>query len=214
MPKEGLILIDKPKGISSFDCIRRLRAKYRDSGEGIPKMGHAGTLDPMASGLLIIGLGKDTKKLSDLLKLSKVYDATITLGISTDSFDMDGSVIAKSEVGNINRTDIASRINDFIGEVELEVPVFSALKRDGKPLYEYAREGKSVEKVYRKMRIYRAELIDFDGINIKARFEVGSGTYIRSIANDFGKRFNLPSTLSELRRTSIGEYLVDNSTKI
>ncbi len=217
--QEGLMLLDKPKGISSFDCIRRLKNKYREAGQPLPKMGHAGTLDPMATGLMIIGLGKYTKKLSELLKLSKVYEAEITLGISTDSFDMDGEVISRvddfSKLNlNLDEKIIRERLNEFLGEIELEVPVFSALKRDGKPLYQYAREGKEVEKVFRKMKIYKAEFLGFDGKRIKARFEVGSGTYIRSIANDFGKKFNLPSVLSELRRTSVGEYVIENSIKI
>jgi len=218
--QNGIILIDKPKGISSFDVIRRLRSEYKSAVAMVPKMGHAGTLDPMATGLLIIGVGKETKRLSEMLKLSKVYEAEIRLGIETDSFDMDGEIVKSEPIEdlknrlNLNTEKVKETLATFVGEQDLQVPVYSALKRDGKSLYEYAREGKEIEAPIRRMKIYSADFIDFDGMNIKARFKVGSGTYIRSIAQEMGHRLGTVATLSALRRTSIGEYTVEKARTI
>lgn len=219
-----ILLIDKPQGITSFDVIRRIKRAMKEQGVvKLPKIGHGGTLDPMATGLMIIGIGKGTKKLNDYLKLDKTYEAEITLGIRTDTSDLTGTVLESmenTEIAKLNLSEekVKSVLDSFIGEQDLPVSIYSALKRGGKPLYEYAREGKSdqVEIPVRKMKVYKAEFISFDTNQnkIQAVFDVGSGTYVRSLAEEIGKRLGTVATLSELRRTKIGEFLVSGAEVI
>ena len=217
----NLILMNKPKGISSFDVIRQLRKKL-----GIRKIGHAGTLDPRASGLLLIGVGEGTKKIKDLIGLPKVYIAEILLGIKTDTGDFDpkypngeglgGKIIEEKKLESFTKEKVEKVLKSLIGDVVLEVSLYSAMKRRGKPLYKYAREGKKITKPKRVMTIYRADLkkIDildkeknmFGEILVTVEFEVGSGTYIRSIAEELGERMGSVATLRNLRRISIGDY--------
>jgi tRNA pseudouridine55 synthase len=216
-----ILLIDKPQGITSYDIIRNIKRLMREQGIiKLPKIGHGGTLDPMATGLMIIGIGKGTKKLNDYLKLDKTYEAEITLGIKTDTSDITGTVLESindSEIKKLNLNDekVKSVLDLLIGEQELPVSIYSALKREGKPLYEYAREGKSdqIEIPIRKMIVHKADFISFDPISnkIKVVFDVGSGTYIRSLAEEIGKRLGTIATLSGLRRTRIGEFEVKDA---
>ncbi len=195
-----IIFIDKPVGISSFGVIRQLRKKT-----GIKKMGHAGTLDPLASGLMIIGVGKGTKKLPEYIKLDKEYVAEILIGKKTESGDLDGRVIEEREINDeevaeiFSSEKISATINSMQGILTLPVSAFSAIKRNGVPMYKKARKAKLLgqyipnsELPIRKMRIYEAELLDIKrenrGMIIKARFKVGSGTYIRSLGEELGNR--------------------------
>jgi tRNA pseudouridine55 synthase len=202
------ILVDKPKGITSFDVIRRLRKIY----PGV-KMGHAGTLDPRATGLMIIGLNKGTKLLDRFLKLPKTYEAEILLGVSTDSGDLDGQILEEKDCSYIPDMDIKKQIFSLIGSHMLPVPIYSAIKKNGKPLYAYAREGIAVEIPVKSMTVTSAVIGDIRGEGIKKHirviFDVTSGTYVRSLAEELGRRLDTPSTLSELRRLSIGEYRLD-----
>ncbi|MEI6238418.1 MAG: tRNA pseudouridine(55) synthase TruB [bacterium] len=212
----GIILVDKPSGISSFDVIRILR-KTVGKELGIWKMGHAGTLDPRASGLMIIALGSATKKLSEYLKLPKEYKAEILFGVKTDTGDLDGKVIeqmGEGEMPKLSVEDVTTALSELIGEPELAVPVYSAIKRAGKPLYEYARAGQTVDKVVKKMGVSCAELVDFVFPKIKVKFAVASGTYIRSLAEELGRKLKVPATLAGLRRTSIAGWKVENAMKI
>jgi tRNA pseudouridine55 synthase len=205
---EELLLIDKPKGITSFDVIRKLRKKL-----DIWKMGHAGTLDPMATGLMLIGVGKGTKKLSTLIGLSKVYEAEITLGVRTTTGDIEGEVI-EQQLCNVSEPHVAMVIERMVGVHELSVPVYSAIKRNGKPLYEYARRGMDVEVPIKKMEVYETTFVSYEPQIIKVIFKVSSGTYIRSLAEEIGKRLGTVGTLSALRRTSIGDYHIDKAETI
>lgn len=202
------MLIDKPVGITSFDCIRRLRKKL-----GKVKMGHAGTLDPLASGLMLIGIGEGTKQLQSLLGKDKTYVADVVLGEKSTTGDSEGEIIEKKEVGNIDETEIRSVLASLVGEIELPVPAFSAIKRKGKPLYKYAREGRldEVEIPIKKMRIDRIDLKEIDGNILVVEMDVGSGTYVRSIAEEIGRRLSLPARLNKLRRTRIGEFRVEDA---
>jgi tRNA pseudouridine55 synthase len=202
-----IILIDKPKGITSFDVIRRLRIT-----RGIRKMGHAGTLDPMATGLMIIATDSDTKKLSGFLGLPKTYEAEVTLGIRTDTSDMDGKMVEEKTIPpDVTTERVRGVLGSLVGDVDLPVSVYSALKRAGKPLYEYAREGKEVEAPIRTMHVDSVLFGGFDGLKIKATFAVGSGTYIRSLAEEVGKRLGTVATLSALRRTVVGDFKVEDA---
>lgn len=223
---KNLLLIDKSKGITSFDVIRQLRKKL-----GVKKMGHSGTLDPRASGLMLVGVGEGTKKLTDLIGLPKIYWAEILLGIKTDTGDFDpeypegggqgGKIIERKDASNLSQEQIEKALKSLVGDTVLEVSLYSAMKRKGKPLYKYVREGKEIIKPKRVMTVYLAELIEekklktgfpTDLVNVK--FEVGSGTYIRSLAEELGKRLETVATLQNLRRISIGDYEVKNAVKI
>ncbi|MFC1720886.1 tRNA pseudouridine(55) synthase TruB [Patescibacteria group bacterium] len=214
MDSENLILIDKPKGITSFDVIRRLRKKLN-----VRKMGHAGTLDPLASGLLIIGIEKGTKQLKDLIGLDKEYEAEVLLGIKTNMGDMEGEILEEESVDiNSISTKLGETLNGLVGVLELPVPIYSAIKRGGEALYKKARRGEDVEAPIKKMEIKSIDLLDTKQVDNKVvlqiRLDVSSGTYIRSIAEEIGRRLGVPATIKELRRTKVGDFDVKNAEKI
>lgn len=207
-----VLLIDKPKGISSFDVIRILRKKLN-----IKKMGHAGTLDPNATGLMIIGINKGTKKLNEFLKLDKIYIASILFGISTDTFDIEGKITDEKEIKEIDINLIKKELNNLIGKINLQVPIYSAIKLKGKKLYDIARSGnkENIVPPTKEMEIYDIKLLELKKENNKYILDieifVKSGTYIRSIVNELSKRLSIPMTLKDLRRTKIGEFKIENS---
>ncbi len=209
----GIILIDKPKGISSFDCIRVLRKKL-----AIKKMGHAGTLDPEASGLMIIGVGNSTKDLEKYLKLDKSYQATILFGEKTDTGDSEGKILESVEVTSIDNGKLESEVATMVGKLDLPVPRFSAIKQGGEPLYKKARRGDSFEVPFKEMIVRGARLVSFCTKGNRSvavvDFEVSSGTYVRSLAEELGKRMGLPARLDDLRRTSIGDFKVEDAKKL
>ena len=211
--KNNILLIDKPKGISSFDVIRVLRRKL-----GIRKMGHAGTLDPLASGLLIIGIGKGTKKMQEFLHLPKTYIIDILLGKQTDTGDMEGKIISEKEVGEISRGEVEKVLGFMEGEIELTVPIYSALKLKGRPFYSYARDGISIDLPKRKTQIFRLKLLEIyreeNNFILKVEMDCSFGTYARSISEEIGRRLGYPATIKDLRRTKIGDFLVEKATKI
>ncbi|MCI5108373.1 MAG: tRNA pseudouridine(55) synthase TruB [Candidatus Pacebacteria bacterium] len=202
---KDIILIDKPKGITSFDCIRILRKKL-----GIRKMGHAGTLDPLATGLMIIGIGPGTKKLNEYLKLDKTYGTTVLVGVSTDTGDIDGKVL-KEEVFDLDDKGIKEALDKLVGKNILSVPKYSAIKKNGKPLYYYARNDIDVEIPEKEMEVYDIRDVSYYKPYIKFTVDVSSGTYIRSLVEELGKKLKVPLTLSDLRRTKIGEFDIKNS---
>jgi len=203
-----IVLIDKPKGITSFDVIRQLRKKL-----GIRKMGHAGTLDPLATGLLLIGVGAGTKKLAKLVGLSKVYETEIILGLQTTTGDMEGQILAEANVLGVDREKVEEVLSGLAGVLQIAVPLFSAVKIDGKPLYAYAREGKKVEAPVKDMKIFSMELTGMREEKgrtvLSVRMHVGSGAYVRSIAEEVGRRLGVPASVQELRRTRIGDKILD-----
>ena len=213
MGTPAIILVDKPKGITSFDVVARIRKKL-----GVKKVGHAGTLDPLATGLLILGIGEGTKKLTAYFKLPKTYEAQILIGESRTTGDMEGEIVEQKAVGNLQRTEIEKALQSMVGGIELPVSAYSALKRGAEPLYKKARRGEYVELPIRAMEVRAVELLGFKtqegkGI-IKARFDVGSGTYIRSLAEELGRRLGFPATLWNLRRTRIGDFRVEDARQL
>jgi tRNA pseudouridine55 synthase len=210
-----ILLVDKPKGITSFDVIRILRKKLN-----IKKIGHAGTLDPMATGLMILGVGKGTKKLTDYIKLDKTYKARVLIGQKTTTGDLEGEVIEEKLLveQSIDENLVKTVLNDLIGEIQLQVPRFSAIKIKGKKLYEKARKGEAFEAPTRLMKIYKIELqkLNFkdDKLFLDLIIDVGSGAYIRSIAEEIGNRLGYPSTLAELRRTRVGAFGIKDAIEI
>ncbi len=211
----GILLVDKPQGITSFDVIRILRKKMN-----IKKMGHAGTLDPMATGLLIVAYNSATPKLTQFLKLDKKYEAEITFGLKTDTLDMEGQTLEKIDISitleeqQFMKEKIIKILDSMVGVLNIEVPAYSAIKKDGKALYELARKGVKFAPPKRDMKILSIQMIDFSWPKIKVLFHVSSGTYIRSLVQELASRLQTIATLSALRRTSIGGFVVDGALKL
>ena len=206
-----LLLIDKPLEWSSFQAVNAVRwaISKRFKLKKI-KVGHAGTLDPIATGLLLICTGRYTKKIAELQGLNKEYTGTITLGATTPSFDLETEIDQEFPITHINEELLQETAKTFVGTILQKPPIFSAVKKKGKRLYEYAREGKEVEVTAREIDIYEFEITKIKLPEIQFRVVCGKGTYIRSLAHDFGKALNSGCYLSELRRTKIGDYYVNN----
>ena len=214
--KEGkVLLIDKPLNWTSFQVVNKIRWLIKQQFEIKKiKVGHAGTLDPLATGLLILCTGKFTKKIETYQAQIKEYTGTITLGATTPSYDLESEIDKTFDVSNITSEEIQNTTQQFIGEIQQQPPVFSALKKDGKRLYEYARAGEQVEIPKRTIHISEFEITNIDMPNVDFRVICSKGTYIRSLAHDFGKALNNGAHLSKLRRTKIGDFSVDNAVSI
>jgi tRNA pseudouridine55 synthase len=207
-----VLLIDKPLEWTSFQVVNKLRWHIKQKyGIKKIKVGHAGTLDPLATGLLIICTGKFTKKIDQYQGQIKEYTGEITLGASTPSFDLETEIDATFPIDHITEKTIRNTIEEFIGEIEQVPPIFSALKKDGKRLYELARAGKTTEIKSRTVHIKEFEIISIELPKIYFRVVCSKGTYIRSLAHDFGKALDSGAHLSKLRRTKIGEFSVENA---
>ncbi|MGB3150143.1 MAG: tRNA pseudouridine(55) synthase TruB [Maribacter sp.] len=205
-----LLLIDKPLGWSSFQAVNKLKWAIRKKFNLKKiKIGHAGTLDPLATGLLLICTGKFTKKIPEFQGQVKEYTGTITIGATTPSYDLETKIDGTYATGHITEDLILRTVSKFMGEIEQIPPIFSALKKDGKRLYEYAREGKEVPIKTRKVIISEFEITQIKLTKIEFRILCSKGTYIRSIAHDFGKALESGGYLSALRRTKIGDFNVD-----
>ena len=207
-----VILVDKPLKWSSFQAVNKL--KYVLKNElNLPKkfkIGHAGTLDPLATGLLIICTGKFTKKITEIQAQAKEYTGTITVGATTPSYDLETEVDATFPTEHISEALILETTKQFLGEIDQKPPVFSAIKKDGKRLYEHARAGEDVEIAFRKTTIHDFEITRIALPEIDFRVKCSKGTYIRSLAFDFGIALNSGAHLTALRRTKIGDYDVIN----
>ncbi len=210
-----ILLIDKPLNWTSFQVVNKVRwlIRKRHNIKKI-KVGHAGTLDPLATGLLIICTGKFTKRIPELQGQIKEYTGTITLGSTTPSFDLETEIDHNYPIDHITEELLQQTVEKFTGEIEQTPPVFSALKKDGKRLYEYARKGQEVEVQKRKVTIPEFEIHTENFPKIGFRVVCSKGTYIRSLAHEFGQALNSGAHLSELRRTRIGEYSVENGMDI
>jgi len=207
-----LLLIDKPLQWTSFQAVNKLKwvLKKRFNLKKI-KIGHAGTLDPLATGLLLVCVGKHTKKIHEFQGLEKEYTGTLILGATTPSYDMETAINHTFNTDYITEQHLVETTRKFIGEIDQAPPIFSALKKDGKRLYEYAREGKEVAIPTRKVNLSEFEITKIEFPEISFRIVCSKGTYIRSIAHDFGKALGSGAYLSSLRRTKIGVYNVDNA---
>lgn len=204
-----VLLIDKPLTWSSFQAVNKVKwALKKHLGLKKLKVGHAGTLDPLATGLLIICTGKFTKRISELQGMEKEYTGTFMLGGTTPSYDLETEVDQTFPTDHITEELINETLQQFIGEIDQKPPVFSAIKKDGKRLYEHARKGEEVEIASRKTTIYEFELTRIALPEIDFRVVCSKGTYIRSLAFDFGAALNSGAHLTALRRTKIGEFSV------
>ncbi len=210
-----IIGIDKPYGWTSFDAVKRLRgAIQRRLNVKKFKVGHAGTLDPLATGVLIVCTGRATKEIEALQNGTKEYIAEFTLGATTPSFDLETEIDARFPWEHITREDVERIIPRFLGKVMQVPPVFSAVKVDGKRAYKFARKGKEVELKPKALEISEIEIISFEPPKLTLRIVCSKGTYIRALARDFGRDLNSGAHLTALRRTRVGDISIDNCLPI
>lgn len=208
-----IILIDKPTGMTSFGVVARVRRVLSNRLGKKVKVGHCGTLDPFATGLLILVTGKMTRKAMEYTKCDKVYESTITLGQTSTTGDPEGELTVTSALVP-TRLQIEEALDKFRGEITQTPPIFSAIKINGQRAYKLAREGKEVVIPQRTVTVYSLELLSYEYPLVKIRTHVSSGTYIRSLAVDIGEELGTGAYCSELRRTSISEWSVDTAKKL
>jgi len=204
---EGILLVDKPQGITSHDVVDRLRRKLR-----MKKIGHAGTLDPLATGLLIMLIGKATKVSQFLISLDKAYEGTFLLGIETDSQDADGEVVEEKPLpDDLTQEMLIQEMKGFLGDQYQTPPMFSAKKIDGVPLYKIARKGKTIEREPRFIRINELKLKEFEAPQGKFFMDCSKGTYVRTVVHELGQRIGCGAHLKSLRRTRIDQFEISNA---
>ncbi len=197
----GILNVDKPAGWTSFDVVAFLRRQ-----SGVRRVGHAGTLDPAATGVLPVCFGQATRVVEYLVDASKAYEAVVRLGVVTDTYDADGTVQSETDASGVGLAAIEAALAAFRGEIEQRPPAFSALKREGVPLYKLARAGRPVETVARRVTIYSLDITSYRPPLLGLRVECSKGTYIRSIAHDLGARIGVGGSLAGLVRSRVGSF--------
>jgi len=202
----GIININKPQGITSFDVIRKLRKIL-----SIRKIGHTGTLDPLATGVLIVCVGKATKLVQDIEKKEKEYIAEFDLGYKTDTYDIQGKTLDKVDNFSVTKEELETVLKNYIGDIKQVPPMYSAIKINGEKLYELARRGETIERAARDISIFSLELLEFNGKKVKIKCVVSKGTYIRSLIYDIGEDLKTFATMTSLIRTKVGNENIDNS---
>lgn len=211
--ENGIILVDKPAGVTSFGVVARIRRRLSEHYEHKIKVGHTGTLDPFATGLMILVIGKECKNAGSYSKLDKVYEAEIVLGKSSTTGDPEGDI--KDFASNVSSVDeVKAVINKFVGEIDQTPPRFSAIKVNGQRAYKLARKGEEFEMPKRRVKIYKIELLSYEYPTVKIRAEVSSGTYIRTLAEDMGEALGTKAYCSSLRRLSIDKWQVEDALKL
>ncbi len=209
VPVHGVVLLDKPAGLSSNEALNRVKRKLNAK-----KAGHTGTLDPFATGLLPLCFGEATKFSQDLLNADKTYETTIRLGIQTATGDTEGEILNRQNVDHITIERIKAVLPHFIGEIKQIPPMYSAIKRDGRPLYEYARAGLEIERQARHIMIHGIELLDFSSPFLRLKISCGKGTYIRVLGEDIGKKLDSCAHLQTLRRVKVGTIDIDDASPL
>lgn len=212
--KQDIILIDKPAGLSSFGVVARVRRRLSMEAGKKVKVGHTGTLDPFATGLLILLANKATKLSNQFLKLDKWYEATICLGKTSTTGDPEGEITVQhmETIPTIDEVKVA--VAKFVGKITQTVPVFSAVKINGQRAYQLARRGEAVSMPTRQIEIYAIEILSYNYPELVIRTHVSSGTYIRTLGEDIGKALGVGAYLTALRRTQVGEYQIENTVKL
>lgn len=205
----GVVLIDKPLGITSHDVIARLRRRFN-----IRRIGHAGTLDPLATGLLVVAVGPATRFLQYLPLEPKEYVGSIRFGIETTTQDAEGEIVAEKPVPNDLLAEVDQALPDFKGSIQQIPPLYSAVKKEGKPLYVYARRGEDVEREPRSVFISEVEVLGQLGNDVEVRVVCSGGTYMRTYAHDLGQRLGCGAHLSSLRRTRVGKFDIDDAVTL
>jgi tRNA pseudouridine55 synthase len=204
----GVLNVNKPSGISSYDVIRHIKSILRSP---VP-IGHAGTLDPLASGVLLVLLGEATKVSRFLLNLPKVYVAGVLFGKQTDTDDITGQTLSERPVSGLTAESVRTGLGRLTGEIEQVPPAFSALKQDGQPLYRLARRGQEVHPKPRKVMVSELELLDWQPPTATIKCRVSAGTYVRALARDLGTSLDTGATLASLIRTKVGQFAIDDAT--
>lgn len=198
-PFDGILLVDKPSGPTSHDVVARIRRHF-----GIEKVGHGGTLDPMATGLLVILLGRGTKLSNQIMGSDKEYEGVLRLGVETDTQDVDGAITAERDAGFVTAEMLQAEMRKWIGDVRQVPPMVSAIKKNGVPLYKLARKGQEVEREARLLHIYEFTLLDFTPPRAAFRLRCTKGTYVRTLCADIGTSLGCGAHLESLRRTRSG----------
>jgi tRNA pseudouridine55 synthase len=208
---DGVLLLDKPEGLSSNHALQRAKRAL-----DARKAGHTGTLDPFATGLLVCCLGRATKMAGSMLGADKTYLATVRFGQETDSGDLTGGVVfeALRPFQGVDRRDLDNVLVNFRGEIDQVPPMYSALKRDGKPFYKYARQGIELDRPSRKAMIYKLEALSFSGLEAELEVRCSKGTYIRTLAQDIGRELGCGAHLVALRRTQVGPFVLDDAVAL
>jgi len=205
----GLLLLDKPAGLTSHDCVRKVRRLFKTR-----KVGHAGTLDPLATGVLPIAVGDGTKVLQFLLAENKSYRATLKLGVTTETLDSEGEIVAVRPVPPLSETQVRAVCQSFCGVISQLPPMYSALKKDGVPLYKLARQGITVERAPREVEIHAIDLVSFCDTDITIEVSCSKGTYIRSLAHDIGEAIGCGAHITALRRLSTGAFTISECSTL
>ncbi len=205
---DGILIVNKPGGMTSHDVVARV---HRWSG--IRRVGHAGTLDPLATGVLVLCLGQATRLSEYLMASPKQYRATILLGVETDTYDREGRVVRRSPV-NLSRAQVEAALAEFVGKIAQVPPMYSALKREGTPLYRLARRGQEVERQARQVEIYTLQLMDWSPPQLTIEVTCSPGTYIRSLAHDLGQRLGCGAHLTALTRLASGEFRLEQAVTL
>lgn len=206
MVLNGWLNIDKPPGMTSYQVIARLKRLT-----GRCRIGHAGTLDPLATGVLPVAIGRATRTVEFLHQVSKTYRAVIELGVTTDTYDAEGAVTARADVSGVDRSAVEAALKPFVGKIKQVPPIYSALKQNGRPLYDMARHGEVVEVKPRPVTIHCLNIVDFVSPLVTIDVECGGGTYIRSLAYDLGQGLGVGAHLRSLRRTRYGIFDITQS---
>jgi len=205
-PYDGILLVDKPTGWTSHDVVAKIRNHFKFS-----KVGHGGTLDPLATGLLVLLIGKGTKLSDRIMGGDKTYEGTIHLGITTNSQDSDGEVLEEKDASAITRAQVETAIQNYLGDIEQIPPMVSAIKKDGVALYKLARQGKEIEREPRKIHIFSFETTGFENPLVHFRVKSTKGTYVRTLAHDLGNDLGVGGSLDALRRTESGPLNLDKA---
>ena len=212
--KQDIILIDKPAGLSSFGVVARVRRRLSMEAGKKVKVGHTGTLDPFATGLLILLANKSTKLSNQFLKLDKWYEATICLGKTSTTGDPEGEIIEQNTEKVPTLEEVKAVVNQFVGQITQTVPAYSAVKINGQRAYQLARRGEAVSMPTRQIEIYAIEILSYNYPDLVIRTHVSSGTYIRTLGEDIGKALGVGAYLTALRRTQVGDYQIENAAKL
>lgn len=206
-PFDGILLVDKPTDWTSHDVVAKIRNNFK-----LAKVGHGGTLDPLATGLLVLLIGKGTKLSDFIMKGDKVYEGTLHLGINTNSQDADGEITEENDASHITKEMVENVIaENFMGDIEQIPPMVSAIKKNGVPLYKMARKGVEIEREPRKIHVYEFDVLEFNNPLVKFRVKSTKGTYVRTLAYDIGTKLGVGGSLDALRRTNSGPLSVENA---
>lgn len=211
---QDIILIDKPAGLSSFGVVARVRRRFSMEAGKKVKVGHTGTLDPFATGLLILLANKATKLSNQFLKLDKWYEATICLGKTSTTGDPEGEITEQNTEKVPTLEEVKAVVNQFVGQITQTVPAYSAVKINGQRAYQLARRGEAVSMPTRQIEIYAIEILSYNYPELIIRTHVSSGTYIRTLGEDIGKTLGVGAYLTALRRTQVGDYQIENAVKL